>query len=697
MKNETTVTAYRSSWRAHFLLKLLCVALLSGSYSWAATYYVREGGSNSASGTSDVTAWLNVTKVNSTVFQPGDVILFKRGNTFPGARLTVSSSGAEGNPIRIGAYDDGAKPVIDATSTQANCVRAVSRQHIIIEDLELKNSTNDGLQLQNCSDVIVRRVSIRDVENNGILAFQGDHVTIEDCDITNSKNNGIIFRGSVAPQLGDSIIQGCIIYNNRANDGIALHQDNSRNDLGANFIVRDNVCVGNAEQGFDITSGSNVLLENNASRTNGQGALSIGHTATGVTVRYHDSENEPTTDRAQTVKITTSDVTIEYSRFLGSATYVKSIVDILNSSSGVYTGEPTPENITLRNNVFAWDHPSVGFIFRLNAGAQPQSFTMQNNIFASRSGARIIMDYGEPTRLPNFPGFTIDNNLYHSTGGADFRCAGTTLTFAEYRSGFVPADSHSSNADPGFVNLSTGDFRLQPDSPAIDAGVDVGLPFDFDGVTVPQGHGRDMGIFEFVPPPDIIAPTLNLPANLMIEATGPDGAVANFIVTATDDTDGAVPVTVDVASGSVFPLGTTTVTATATDAAGNMASDTFTVTVVDTTAPVVTNLGSSPTTLWPANHKMVPVTLTATVSDAVSAVNTLVVSVTSNQPANGNGDGNTSADWEITGPMSVNLRAERSGSGGDRIYTIHVEAWDGAGNVSTASVMVTVPHSGGKG
>ena len=65
-----------------------------------------------------------------------------------------------------------------------------------------------------------------------------------------------------------------------------------------------------------------------------------------------------------------------------------------------------------------------------------------------------------------------------------------------------------------------------------------------------------------------------------------------------------------------------------------------------------------------------------------------IVSVSSNETANGTGDGNTSTDWVITGPLTLQVRAERSGTG--RIYTIVVRCTDSAGNSSTKSVTVTV-------
>lgn len=89
------------------------------------------------------------------------------------------------------------------------------------------------------------------------------------------------------------------------------------------------------------------------------------------------------------------------------------------------------------------------------------------------------------------------------------------------------------------------------------------------------------------PPADIIPPVVRVPSDIVVEATGPSGAVATFSTSALDEVSGALPTTDTPASGSVFPLGGTTVTTTATDAAGNVGNATFMVNVTDTTAPVV--------------------------------------------------------------------------------------------------------------
>jgi DNA-binding beta-propeller fold protein YncE len=88
--------------------------------------------------------------------------------------------------------------------------------------------------------------------------------------------------------------------------------------------------------------------------------------------------------------------------------------------------------------------------------------------------------------------------------------------------------------------------------------------------------------------PDTTGPIVNVPAPILAEATSPAGAAVSFVVSATDLGGTAGPVTCTRASGSTFALGTTTVTCSATDDHGNPGSASFTVTVRDTIAPVVT-------------------------------------------------------------------------------------------------------------
>lgn len=86
---------------------------------------------------------------------------------------------------------------------------------------------------------------------------------------------------------------------------------------------------------------------------------------------------------------------------------------------------------------------------------------------------------------------------------------------------------------------------------------------------------------------DTTGPTVTVPANMTLEATSANGAPGAFDSSATDVVDGTLTPTCAPGTGATFPLGPTTVTCTATDAHANTATGSFTITVVDTTAPVV--------------------------------------------------------------------------------------------------------------
>ena len=109
------------------------------------------------------------------------------------------------------------------------------------------------------------------------------------------------------------------------------------------------------------------------------------------------------------------------------------------------------------------------------------------------------------------------------------------------------------------------------------------------------------------------------------------------------------------------------------------------------TVPPDLSISASPNLLWPPNHKYVRVNVTATASGVCGAVTIELVSVESNEPDNGLGDGDTANDIVIVDDFHFDLRAERSGLGGDRIYTITYRATDSAGNTTTAQAYVKVP------
>ena len=147
-----------------------------------------------------------------------------------------------------------------------------------------------------------------------------------------------------------------------------------------------------------------------------------------------------------------------------------------------------------------------------------------------------------------------------------------------------------------------------------------------------------------------------------------------------------------------LPVGTQVVTLKVTDKAGATSTDQVTVTLVDTKPPVVT-LRMSPNQLWPPNHKMQSVQAIFDIKDCDPAPRVELVSVTSNEPENGLGDGDTAPDISGaslgTDDRVVQLRSERSGTGMGRIYTFVYRVTDASGNATEATATVTVPHDQG--
>jgi len=194
-------------------------------------------------------------------------------------------------------------------------------------------------------------------------------------------------------------------------------------------------------------------------------------------------------------------------------------------------------------------------------------------------------------------------------------------------------------------------------------------------------------VFTFVPP--------NVSVN---NAPGVCGAIVNpGLATATDPnllsvtgarTDGGSLI-------GEYPVGTTFIIWTATDTSGNAATATETVTVTDTEKPVISGASANPSVLWPPNHKMVLVTVAYTATDNCG-VASAGLTVSSSEPINGIGDGNTSPDWRVVDAHHVFLRAERAGPNRGRTYTVTISVTDIHGNTSTSNVTVLVPHDQGK-
>lgn len=116
-------------------------------------------------------------------------------------------------------------------------------------------------------------------------------------------------------------------------------------------------------------------------------------------------------------------------------------------------------------------------------------------------------------------------------------------------------------------------------------------------VTATDADGNNRTVSFDVTVTDVIAPTIsNVPANITVaNDAGSCDAIVNYTLPTVSDNCTGATISASQASGSVFPLGTTTVTLTATDAAGNTTNASFDITVEDQEAPVFTTVPPSDT------------------------------------------------------------------------------------------------------
>lgn len=120
-------------------------------------------------------------------------------------------------------------------------------------------------------------------------------------------------------------------------------------------------------------------------------------------------------------------------------------------------------------------------------------------------------------------------------------------------------------------------------------------------------------------------------------------------------------------------------------------------TVTDARPPVVATLEIA---MWPPNHKYHDVALVDCIDEVLDCDDDWTATidfVSSDEPDDDNGDGNTDADIVLVASDAVQLRSERQGGSNGRVYTIGFTVADGSGNTTAAECLVVVDHDQGKG
>jgi hypothetical protein len=490
--------------------------------STGTTYYVAANGNDTTnSGTSPQSPWLTLTKVNATLLNGGDTVLFRGGDTFSG-KLAPARSGTASLPITFGSYNG----IATIQNTAAEAISCYRQGGWVIENLKILGGTTSdaawtgnvaGIYLYNDQTPNKTDIIIRNCESTGFNAgiwvgggssFGFTNVTVQGCVAHNNRVEGITSWGTynaTGPVYSHTNIQfiDCVAHTNKGNSantsthsgsGIVFGATNggiadgcvtfNNGELNAATAVgpvglwaynANNIlfqrCVSYNNNTGTVADGGGFDFDNNCSNSLCQYCIAYGNDGPGMLV-YGVTGNNNNTGNV-----------VRYNIFWGNAAN--------NTSYGeIYIANNIP-NTHIYNNTFV----ARGSTPAVNVGnANPTNVFFRNNIFHTQTGPLIDVNAtGVTTSNVLFQG-----NSYFRNSGFSIDWFGTIYTsYANWRSGQSGQETLSAAqtglaADPLLVNVNTNPAVLergsiaeanglkpQAGSSVLTGGINLGTQFSY--------------------------------------------------------------------------------------------------------------------------------------------------------------------------------------------------------------------------
>ena len=444
-------------------------------------YVDATGGNDANSGRSAAAAWQTVNKINAyTGFRSGDHIFFKRGKTWALTEaLTVPAHG-----LSFGAYGSGNKPVLDGQDA-VDCVLGNSKHGTRFENIELTQGLDYGFSFNGSHDTILVSCDVHDCGNDNIL-FMGTGAygcKIKSCTSYNPYERVVGLTTTcleIADGAHDIVVEDLTAYGSPS-AGISIHCHTNEN-LPYNLTVKNSTVRNNAIANVQILviqagglGGTNrsILFKDCVIHSGASYGIWIGKDAgaaqyvDGVTFqncRSYDNTNE-------SLLLTGDNCTFQQCELVDGRA-----VSVSNSVN------PRFINCTMYN-------PAAAVSALRVSGARMAGMYGRNNIICCDVVGQVIITLAAATGVT---GWDWDYNLYRRTGGlatnSHWTWLGTAYSFANWKTQSGGDANSPAPADPLFVDRANNDFTLQAGSPAIDAGVDVGLSY--------SGSAPDCGAYE---------------------------------------------------------------------------------------------------------------------------------------------------------------------------------------------------------
>lgn len=249
-----------------------------------ATIYIDPSSATNGAGTEGDprNTWIGVT------WTAGNTYLQKRGTTFSGTagRITISTTGTAGSPITLGAYGEGARPILDGGGTRDFAIFATNHQYINVSDFEIRNYTRAGPYFGTSTTadidryITLTRLWVHNIGGTNPAAgawFWGRYVSFVDCVFEDLDEDGIWGDGRFATfdrtiirrvstngaGLGDCLqfggihasgltIRNCYFDHLLNNDKQIIVLAGS-SETAATFLIEDNTFIGYSSGAGAIT------------------------------------------------------------------------------------------------------------------------------------------------------------------------------------------------------------------------------------------------------------------------------------------------------------------------------------------------------------------------------------------------------------------------------------------------------------
>lgn len=490
-------------------IKLLLVALIVSGFVVApvglqetalaagTTYYVDcVNGNDRANGTSTGKAWKTLERANKAKLVAGDSLLLKRGCTWKGP-LQAKWNGTASNPITIGAYGEGAKPVIK-NAPDGNVKISGSHQRIaeIKSVFELSAYASINKACYNQPQSPAWRV--------GFNFVGGHHNTLRD---------SIATGGSLGVNFTNSSHHNKFIHNRVVGNHGAWNIDSKWPQGGtAVFLHGDSneVAHNHFEDNYTYCWDESISIEL--------------FDATNSKVHHNTSVGDKVFVEAGSGKLQSSNNVFAYNVHTTDVARARFLV-----TRGAGQSHGPVWNTKLYNNTIYYTGADSQGIACMACG--PNVLTMRNNIIVAQ-GKAVYSGGGTPNE---------SHNIFWKTDGGSLP--------HDFMQGFTP-NGNTLVANPKFVDPGKGNFHLNPKSPAINRGsndvLDAGFKADMDGDPVPMGGKVDIGADEV----EISSPSeselqdpatqpIVLPARIEAENYKPGGQGVGYYDTTPGNTGGA--------------------------------------------------------------------------------------------------------------------------------------------------------------